>query len=228
MTEKKKKKKNYINNKDMLVEVKTSLEQGYMTEKLGKMMMLLTKRYSSQGCYSGYTYVDDMESYALMTVCKAWKSFNPEKSDNPFAYFTQTIKRAFWQYLEQEEKSRDIRDEMMMSRGELPSHTYVNKYISKMFSKEYQNSIEAGEPTDGFYSLVNKLCRQLIPNESGMRDKVSQQLMDEMLNMEFEKNETPYQKFYTRINEILESEDPSYKVLIDENNLKKYQDGDNQ
>ena len=99
---KKKKKKNYINNKSLLEEVIKSKEQGRMTDEFAKMMMLLVKRYSSQGCYAGYTYVDDMESYALMTVCKVWNSFNPEKSDNPFAYFTQTIKRAFWQYLHQE------------------------------------------------------------------------------------------------------------------------------
>lgn len=222
VTKKKKKKKNYINNKDLLTQVIKSKERGVMTDEFGKMMMLLVKRYSSKGCYSGYTYVDDMESYALMTVCKVWNSFNPEKSSNPFAYFTQTIKRAFWQYLHQEERHRDIRDEMLMKEGELPSHTYVDKYVDKLFTQEYEKSVSADDPTEAFGNLIDKLCRQFIPGKGEIRKKVVSQLTNEMLDYELEKNETPYQRFSTRINEILAEEDPSYKILDDSEQIGEY------
>lgn len=221
-TTKKKKAKNYINNKSLLEEVLKSKERGRMTDEFGKMMMLLVKRYSSQGSYSGYTYVNDMESYALMTVCKVWNSFDPEKSSNPFAYFTQTIKRAFWQYLNQEEKHRDIRDEMLMKEGELPSHTYVDKYLDKMFAEEYDKSVKQGKSTEGFIGLVEKLTRQLVTNNSGVRKKVVNQLIDEMFDYEFEKNQSAYQFFSARINELLAEKDPTYKIIEDGDELEEY------
>lgn len=221
-TKKKKKPKNYINNASLMEEVIKSREQGRMTEKFGKMMMLLVKRYSSQGCYSGYTYVEDMESYALMTVCKVWESFDPEKGNNPFAYFTQTIKRTFWQYLALEENHRDIRDEMLMGGGELPSHTYVDKYVDKLFTAEYDKSLEQGEPTKGFISLVEKLCRQMVAQKTNVRDKIVSDLLDGMGSYELEKKQTPYKLFELRINQLLSEYDPTFKIIDDDNEIEAY------
>lgn len=210
---KKKKAKNYINNKDLLAEVLKSKERGKMTDEFGKMMMLLVKRYSKQGCYSGYTYVDDMESYALMTVCKVWNSFNPEKSDNPFAYFTQTIKRAFWQYLHQEERHRDIRDEMLMQEGELPSHTYMDKYSENLFNEEYEYSVKAHKVTEGFDGLLEKLVMQLVGNKPKVREKVISTIKSEMFDYEIEKGYTPYKLLYEKVITISSDVDPTTKQI---------------
>lgn len=223
MTTKKKtqKKRNYINNKDLLSEVIKSKEQGRMTDKFGHMMMLLVKRYSAQGCYSGYTYVEDMESYALMTVCKVWNSFNPEKSSNPFAYFTQTIKRAFWQYLHQEEKHRDIRDEMLMHEGELPSHTYVDKYEEREFSEEFEKSIKENKTTIAFNNLLKKLALQIVGYNSGgdgakqnskIVEQVCSKIEKEMFTYELDKT-TPFKFISQKINEACTDIDPSYKIM---------------
>lgn len=218
---KKKKKKNYINNADLLIEIKKSKEQGKMTDEFAKMMMLLAKRYSSQGSYAGYTYIEDMESYALMTVCKVWNSFNEEKSNNPFAYFTQTIKRAFWQYMYQEEKHRDIRDEMLMREGELPSHTYVDKYEEKEFSDEFNKSIKEKKVTPAFSNLLQRLVSQLVGYKtSGFNnkqntkivEKVCTRIEEEMFDYDLEKA-TPFKFLNQKINDICSEIDPSYKVM---------------
>jgi len=234
------KKKNYINNKDLLAEVIKSKEQGKMTDKFGHMMMLLVKRYSSQGCYAGYTYIDDMESYALMTVCKVWNSFKPERSDNPFAYFTQTIKRAFWQYLHQEEKHRDIRDEMLMKEGELPSHTYVDKYEEKEFNVEFDKTIKEKSPTPTFQSFLRKLAAQIVGVEKSSHDEntkiieeVCATIEEEVFEYELEKT-TPVKFLSDRINELCAEVDPSYRVVStkeyyedNDNNVESYDDEKN-
>lgn len=117
----KKKTVNYLNNKDLLAEVLLSKEQGKMTDKLAKMLMLLTARYGTKGNVASYTYNDDMQSYALMMLCRTWKSFNVEKSKNAFAFFTQCVKNSFRQYLNVEKKHRDIRDQMLVDNGMSPS-----------------------------------------------------------------------------------------------------------
>ena len=130
LEKKPKKPKNYLNNKDMLAELKKSKKDGEMTNELTNMIMLLCRRYAEHPWYINYTYNDDMRSFALLTVVKFWDRFNEEKSNNPFAYFTQIIKRAFQQYKIQEKKHRTIRDLLLVERGENPSYTFTNEYNS--------------------------------------------------------------------------------------------------
>lgn len=120
----KKKKTNYLNNKDLLAEVIKSKEQDQMTDKLAHMLQMLCKRYASRAQFANYTYNEDMQAYAMMGLVKTWRAFNPEKSNNPFAFFTQCIKNSFIQMLNQEKKQRTIRDELLVDQGLNPSYTY--------------------------------------------------------------------------------------------------------
>jgi hypothetical protein len=141
MTEiKVKKKKNYINNADLLKQLEISNQQGKMTNELTKMLMLLTHRFAMKGRFSNYTYNDDMQSFALLTIVKVWKGFNAEKSNNPFAYFTQTIKHAFFQFDNSERKQRDIRDEILISHGESASFSFLDRHGHDDFDSHLSNN----------------------------------------------------------------------------------------
>jgi DNA-directed RNA polymerase specialized sigma24 family protein len=125
----KKKPKNYINNADLLTEIELSRSQGKMSNKLAEMLRMLCERYSKHSDYSRiYSYEEDMKAFAMLTIVKVWKSFDPEKSKNPFAYFTQIIRHAFYQYLNHEKKQREIKDEVLIDIGLTPSFTYLEKY----------------------------------------------------------------------------------------------------
>lgn len=209
---KKAKKKNYINNKDMLAEIIKSKEQGAMTDNFSRMIMLLVKRYSSQGKYSGYTYVEDMEGYALYIVCKVWNSFNPEKYDNPFAYFTQTIKRAFWQYLYQEERHRDIRDAMLVKEGELPSHSFNEKYYQEMITEAYEESFKKGEMNGRFRNLLQRHVEMLIEDEEA-RENILSEIEYEFMEYEIDKKTNMFEFFNRKISEKSEEHDPSFTQI---------------
>jgi len=144
--------KNYLNNKDMLAQWKLSSDQDAITDTFANMLMLLTKRYSSKVRFNVCdTFRDDMESFALLTVSKVWRSFNPDKSDNPFAYFTQVIKRAFYQYQNLERRQRDISNELLIEKGQNPSHAYMVEYEYKDFDPEEAGgdiNLVAGEEFD--------------------------------------------------------------------------------
>lgn len=128
-TPKPKKKKNYLNNKDMLAQLRLCHEQDAMTNEFAKMIMLLADRYGSRYEYSDYSpHIEDMKAVAVMNVVRAWRSFNLEKYNNPFAYFTQAIKHTFWQYVSQEKKHRLNRDAVLISLGELPSDAYMEDF----------------------------------------------------------------------------------------------------
>lgn len=114
----------YLNNKELLAEVMRSKEMGQMSNELAMMLQLLCSRYAKKGNFINYSYNEDMQAYALMMLVRTWNSFDPEKSNNPFAFFTQCIKNSFIQFLNQEKRQRDVRDVMLIDQGMNPSYGF--------------------------------------------------------------------------------------------------------
>ena len=148
VVKKKPRKKNYLNNKDLLAEVLLSKENDppKMTDKLARMLQMLCARYGRRGQFANYTYNEDMQAYAMMMLVRTWNSFNPEKSNNPFAFFTQCVKNSFIQYLNGEKRHRVIRDELMVNEGLNPSYTYQLEHEAKSEERKKQLHEERENP----------------------------------------------------------------------------------
>ena len=110
----------YVNNKEfyaLLVEYKEKCkeaeesgdEQPRIPEAIGHAFLMIATRLSSKGNFVGYTYKDEMVSDGLENCITAVKSFDPSKSTNPFAYFTQIIWYAFLRRIEKEKKQTYIK-----------------------------------------------------------------------------------------------------------------------
>ena len=143
-------KKNYLNNKDLLAEVLLSKESEpkKMTDKLARMLQMLCARYGRRGQFANYTYNEDMQAYAMMMLVRTWNSFNPEKSNNPFAFFTQCVKNSFIQFLNSEKRHRVIRDELMVDKGLNPSYTYQLEHEKKNEDRRKQLHEERDNPLE--------------------------------------------------------------------------------
>lgn len=114
----------YLTNKEMLAELKRCKKKGQMSDILARMLQLLCSRYAKKGNFINYSYNEDMQGYAMMMLVRTWNSFDPDKSSNPFAFFTQCIKNSFIQYLNHEKRQRDVRDLMLIDQGLNPSYGY--------------------------------------------------------------------------------------------------------
>jgi DNA-directed RNA polymerase specialized sigma24 family protein len=114
----------YLSNRELLAEVKKAKKKGEMSNQLARMLQMLCSRYAKKGNFINYTYNEDMQAYAMMMLVRTWNSFNPEKSSNPFAFFTQCIKNSFIQYLNQEKRQRNIRDLVLVDQGLNPSYGF--------------------------------------------------------------------------------------------------------
>lgn len=84
--------KDYICNKDFYNEIIISLEQKKLTVTAQNMIILLANRVSRKMVYTNTDDRHDCISYALIDAFKYWHKFNPERSNNPFSFFTQVIK----------------------------------------------------------------------------------------------------------------------------------------
>jgi len=82
-------KRNYLNNRDLLEQIIISKEQGELTPKALEFLMLLADKCSRKLTYRNPEDRQDCIAYAYMDLYRYWRNFNPEKSTNAFAYFTE-------------------------------------------------------------------------------------------------------------------------------------------
>ena len=100
-----------------------SVTHGRLTNKLGTMFLKLVERYSHRSNWRGYTYVDEMRGQALVQLSEVGLKFNEAKSDNPFAYYTAAVNNSFTRVLNLEKRNQNIRDDILIDSGHLPSYT---------------------------------------------------------------------------------------------------------
>lgn len=154
--------KYYLTNSRLLPAVISAKEVGKLSDDLAKMLMMLTRKYAQRPCFSGYTYKEDMISEALANLCQNALKFNPEKSKNPFAFYTSCINNSFLQFLNVEKKHRRIRDQLLIDMGENPSYNFAEEHKTQ----------QGGE----FNSELNELKNQI--DEAKIR--VKQEAIDKI------------------------------------------------
>ena len=108
-------KKQYINNADFLkalVEYKEKSAENKKLKKepppipnyIGECFMKIAEGLSHKPNFINYTYRDEMMSDGIENCLQYFNNFDPSKSKNPFAYFTQVIYFAFLRRIQKEKK----------------------------------------------------------------------------------------------------------------------------
>lgn len=118
----------YVTNAQLLEAIAADKENGKkLSPKLAKYLYMIAQRYSFSSSFAGYSFREDMVSFAVVNLCANWHKFDPAKSDNPFAFYTTAAYRSFLQYLADEKKQRDIRDRLLVEAGANPSFSYQER-----------------------------------------------------------------------------------------------------
>lgn len=97
----------YTTNKNLYYEIVVSKAQGKLTDKAFQMLMKIVNGVGKKFFYKDFNDRFDCEGYAIECVIRNWYNFDEEKYDNPFAYYTEIIKRAYafqWNALEKGRK----------------------------------------------------------------------------------------------------------------------------
>jgi len=108
-------KRHYVNNPDFLqalIEYKEACDSARGKGKqipvipnyLGECVFEIANRLARRPNFSGYAFKEDMIMDGVENCLKYIEKFDPEKSSNPFAYFTQVIWFAFLQRIAKEKK----------------------------------------------------------------------------------------------------------------------------
>lgn len=115
----KKRKKHYVNNSDfydalveyrercLLVENEKNYEK--IPDYIAICIFEISKRIASKNNFKNYSYIDEMISDGLENGLASVNKFDPQKSNNPFAYFSQIIINAFIRRIKLEKKHSYIK-----------------------------------------------------------------------------------------------------------------------
>lgn len=115
----------YVNNPDFLKaireykrQVKEAEEAGdpkpQVSNYIGECILKIANHLSYKPNFINYTYRDEMISDGIENCLMYIDNFDPEKSSNPFAYFTQIIYYAFIRRIQKEKKQTLIKGKIMM------------------------------------------------------------------------------------------------------------------
>jgi DNA-directed RNA polymerase specialized sigma24 family protein len=165
----KKPRKNYINNADLynaLIEYQKRCKEAedsgddkpIVPNYIGQAIYQIATRLATKPNFSNYPYREDMIMDGIENCLQYMHNFNPEKTQNPFAYFTQIIWYAFLRRIAKEKKQMYIRyksSHEMISMGSTyeggdeismylnTSADYINNFI-----EDYETKLNKSKKND--------------------------------------------------------------------------------
>ena len=125
---KRKRSEHYVNNKEFLAALIKYREDKEIAEiqgkpkppiprYIGECFLKIANHLSFKPNFVNYMFKEDMISDGIENCVQYIHNFNPEKSQNPFAYFTQIIHYAFLRRIQKEKKQLEIKNKILERTG---------------------------------------------------------------------------------------------------------------
>ena len=148
---KRKRSEHYVNNKEFLaalIRYQEDIEIARLQDKtkpvipryIGECFLKIANHLSFKPNFVNYMFKEDMISDGIENCVQYIHNFNPEKSRNPFAYFTQIIHYAFLRRIQREKRQLEIKNKILEKSGYSEVFDDSNKIDGDNFA-EY-NSIK--------------------------------------------------------------------------------------
>ena len=171
-------KPHYVNNKIFLqamIEHKEAVNQAEaagdpkprVPNYIGECFLKIANHLSYRPNFINYTYKDDMISDGIENCLQYVQNFNPEKSNNPFAYFTQIIYYAFLRRIAKEKKQTHVKNKIIQNtnyqswttmEGDDTAYTVLGFDPNVMLPDEdvYKPKKKSSEKTKGLESFMEE------------------------------------------------------------------------
>jgi len=125
---KRKRSEHYVNNKEFLAALIKYREDKEIAEiqgkpkppiprYIGECFLKIANHLSFKPNFVNYMFKEDMISDGIENCVQYIHNFNPEKSQNPFAYFTQIIHYAFLRRIQREKRQLEIKNKIIERSG---------------------------------------------------------------------------------------------------------------
>jgi DNA-directed RNA polymerase specialized sigma subunit len=163
------KKEHYVNNKDFLAAMteyrklvqeakKKGVQKPPVTDYIGECFLKIANHLSYRPNFINYTFRDDMISDGIENCLQYLDNFNPETSNNPFAYFTQIIYYAFIRRIQKEKKQITIKQRMIAEANydDMTLQPGEDRDFKNQFTEFLQKNTVVDEPVKSKKKLKKK------------------------------------------------------------------------
>ena len=150
-------KAHYVNNEKFLEQMKefrikvkhakeNNLQRPRVPEYIGECIFKIASHLARKPNFANYTFKDDMISDGVENCLLYIDNFDPEKSSNPFAYFTQIIYYAFLRRIQKEKKQlyvkyksmeNEVINSLIENNGEDLVAGHLNGILHDSYSEEF-------------------------------------------------------------------------------------------
>jgi hypothetical protein len=176
------KKQHYVNNKTLyeeMIKYKEKTEKCKAEGKqlpqvpryVGECFLLICNKLSSKPNFAGYSYKDEMVADAIENCVYAAHSFDPSKSSNPFAYFTQIAWNAFIRRIAKEKKQAYIKHKNFEHSNLLDQLLEENYLEGTKTHNEYSNDV--------IKNFEEKIVKNSKKNKVGVEKFVKEEVNEE-------------------------------------------------
>jgi hypothetical protein len=149
-------KRHYVNNKDFyeaLVAYKNKFDENPNTkipDYVGQCILAICNKLSTKPNFIGYSFRDEMIADGVENCIASVNGFNPEKSSNPFAYFTQIAWNAFIRRISKEKKQQYIKHKNMIN------NMMISDLDTESFNTVTGNNPQYNDITNGIIDSFEK------------------------------------------------------------------------
>ncbi len=144
--------KHYVKNADFLealikykeaceIAKEENKEEPPIPNYIGECFFKIAEHLSRKPNFISYSFRDEMISDGIENCLMYFRNFNPEKSKNPFAYFTQIIYYAFLRRITKEKKQLYVKYKATEQMGIIEEHEVLPDGSLKPFEL-YDNIAE--------------------------------------------------------------------------------------
>jgi hypothetical protein len=143
-------KRHYVNNRDFyeaIISYREKLKEdpsARIPEYIGVCIFKICERLSTKPNFVGYSFRDEMVSDGIENCIRSVHLFDPARTNNPFAYFTQIAWNAFIRRIGSEKKEQYVKHKNMingMLNSELDDESFSTIAGSKSTNNEITNNI---------------------------------------------------------------------------------------
>lgn len=172
----------YVDNKQLyaaLVEYKQKVKQSIAngTSKppvpnyVGYCILMIANRFSLKPMYVNYSYRDEMVSDGVENCICYIDNFDPEKSNNPFAYFTQIIYYAFLRRILKEKKQLYIKYKNF-------ENSMIFDALVEHNENDEENAVQYSADADNISDFIRSF-EETLSNKKEKRKKGIEKFIDE-------------------------------------------------
>ena len=138
-----------------------------VSEYIGECFLKIATHLSYKANFINYTFKDDMISDGIENCLTAVDKFDPERSTNPFAYYTQIVFFAFVRRIQKEKKQQATKYKML-------EHVDIDQIVSQ--SEDNQ------EIVTHLLELARKQLDTVDPDRINIKPKKKKQKQEEVVD----------------------------------------------